>query len=182
MIRKVPIRWPSEFSSLLLSGRFSLRRVTLEQEEPYLVSQVSLAIAKPLQSGTQIQPEQLNASPSTWPGTELAASPWWHLRKHTWGPFRLRTTFAHPRQAAFSIEFLGVLFVSLFLFFPLESVEFVSSSFLWYVSCSHLKHAGCMTNEVGVGLAKIISLFLSPVAICILITQTLPTLRPRGVF
>lgn len=97
------------------------------------------------------------------------------------GTLRLRAIFTHPRQATFSVECLGVLFVLLPCFFP-QKVWSLSPVVFWYISCSLPKHAGCMTNEVGVELAKIISLFLSPVAISILVPQTLPNLRPRGIF
>lgn len=58
-------------------------------------------------------------------------------------------------------------------FFP-QKVWSLSPAVFWYVSCSLPKHVSCMTNELGVGLAKIISLFLSPVTICTVVTQTLP--------
>lgn len=151
--------------SLLLSGSFFLGRITFNQEEPYPLAQVSLAIAKPLQSGSQIQLAQLNASDFTWSGTQLAASLWWHLRKRTWRPSGSEQLLPIPsRLLSLLSAWVCSSFPLLGFFFP-QKVWGLSPAFFWYVSCSLPKHAGCMTNEVGAGLAKVTSLFLSPVAI-----------------
>lgn len=98
-------------------------------EDTYPVSQVSLAIVKPLQGGTQIQPEQLNAFASPWPGAQLSDSPWWHLRKHTWGPSGSEKTLPMLGRLL-SLWSSWACSLSHFLaFFSPEGVEFQSSSF-----------------------------------------------------
>lgn len=141
--------WPENYtlgelmSFLSLSGNSPFWRVTSEQEqETYSVAQVSLVLVKLFQRIGQIQTEQLSVSASAWLGTQIAASLQWHLRKHTWNP---QASSAHPRQATFTVESLGELFVlhphfvlfppcpspppPLFFFLSPESLEFVSSSF-----------------------------------------------------
>lgn len=92
MTRKIPITLSKPFS-LLPSGRFFLWRIHLQQKWSYPVAQVSLAIVKTQtssdsnsQNPEHLHKYNLNVSASTWPGTQLAASLWWHMKKHTRGP------------------------------------------------------------------------------------------------
>jgi len=110
-----------------------------------------------------------------------SSSQWWHPRKHIWGPSGSEQSLHIPGRLLSLLSAWACSLSPFLVFFP-QKVWSSSPIVFWYVSCSLPKHAGSMTNEVGVKLAKIISLFLSLVAISILIHQTLPTLRPKGLF
>lgn len=108
-------------------------------------------------------------------------APWWHLRKHTWGPSGSEKPLSILGRLL-SLWSAWACSLSHFLAFFPQKVRSLNPAVFQYGSCGLLKHGGSMTNEVEVELTKIISLFLTQVAISILVPQALPILRARGVF
>lgn len=78
MTRKVAIRWLSKPPFLLLSSSFLYRELSCGTGVTSINQTPNIFM-------WYINTSWMDSA-STWPGTQIAASLWWHLKKHTWGP------------------------------------------------------------------------------------------------